>query len=303
MDITMARSPGIEFIKDYCIPSFSIKVSGFELGLNYYIREHSELGGYERTWFVLQIADVDICRIKKAPLASEYTFFGYKRTYDEGDYIPSFDFKAINLLIAIGLFLTAGLAMGSIMPQVFITLVPVLFEPIAGMSIYSILLSYRVFVVLLQVQIFLANFIHQILNGRTNDRDTIAPLFHYRIWAFLLILPAVCLDYSPFMFVMASTAVISILDVIAVKQSIFMFSWLLLHLNVMGFDFRSSSLSNATSEKELEVGSDDHDVERQRFRPIIIDTVMFTADPRGVVYSCFSDINKAMNPSFVSSAE
>ena len=222
-------------------------------------------------WFVLQCMDVDLLRVCNRSGGGvhdiwELTAFGYKKTTKTNliteqarqfggrqqiSNRPSvsrrerrvekhtfFDWKLVNLLLAVMVLATCSMYLSHLLPNVIKTLIPALLQPIGQMSILTFMISYRTLVALAQLQLAVINLVVSRAKQRV-WKDYVYPFLHPRIFFFVAIIPAIVYGYYPAIFLLCATGLISLYDILNAQQSLFMFHLPIcfLYLNI-GCDLR-----------------------------------------------------------------
>lgn len=245
----------------YLIPSFSFKLSGFELSFNYKLHNAK---GSTYVYFLIELFDINLLRFssssekmaaKNVELLSEksrsqepfttstetFAFLGFTRVVrlykHEGNSTRwNLDTRLVNiLLLLLGIWLLKSYF---IITSGYLTLImPALCSPILQLSFLEVLISLRAFVALFQAQLAISNIVRYFLVSQafdTTPSELIMPFFHYRITLFFLITPALMFSFHPVAFVMLSSAIISTLDVLFSYKSMLHFSWLgSIHINLL----------------------------------------------------------------------
>jgi len=255
----------LTFKEKVLFPALSIKLNGFELGFNINAKPSAI-----HTWFVLQVLQVDILRVRrKAGGPLQWTFLGYvfknvaddldslrgtkKESEDDGSasyhhYLgrqKRFDYKMIGIVLSLVMFVCVGILASKLLPATIGLLMPIIVaSPVVSMTWVQWLISWRTFVAWNQMQSGLYGLFYQLVHG-AGDRDPssgiVFALVHYRVWLWALIaVPAILMNAQVELFVLLSSGLISLWDAQEVKQAVLYFKWplvLVKHLYLLGYNF------------------------------------------------------------------
>ena len=274
MEIVMARSfmhslgtQAKSFFVNHFLPQFSIFLSGIKLSFNYRMKdlvgvEGMHTGEEKHKWIEIQLLGVDILTIENIESIDQrqYYFhlaflgFGFckkissKHPFSSGSVAVSngksrvyFDKRMVTIILSVTFITLLGVYFSEVLPVAIHTLLPVLLTPVGSLSVFQLLVCYRVFATLVHIQHGLLNIL--LPSDKSDAKESkwgsrLQPFIHPVM--FLITVPFLLTATYPVVVTLTAMSLSSLLDSWTSFRNMVSFSWNMfcIHISLLGPDLR-----------------------------------------------------------------
>lgn len=219
------------------LPSASIYIAGILIGFNVFSKND------EFRWTLLAIYCFDmplfsICyHITELGHPILYVeLFGFTFSFYEQNgtqYSITFQPKILSLICSSVLFVL--LLFSGTTSSILITMVPIL---TSKLSVLGGLMSFLAFSAFTSLCLFIQSVARLYYRKESAYSALLMPIFHYRLWTYLMVLPAVFLNTAPLYVVIAALSLTTILDIIkSAKYYLLRTLWVIIGFEVSIFSY------------------------------------------------------------------